>query len=172
MKKKLKLGFVGSHVRMELIREIIPVYFPEIRADIYENDCYEYDHEMEQDLLALKRRVNGVVFGGELQFKLYQGIFEPDTPCTFLQKNSVSLLNSFLALSWHGVNISRISVDNYSPATIICTAARTPALYACSVTAMFRSDRAVSYFSSCFMLSSDSVNIRDLWAWSTVRLNR
>ena len=118
MKKKLKLGFVGSRVRMELIREIIPVYFPEIRADIYENDCYEYDKAMERDLLALKRRVDGVVFGGELQFKLYQVIFEPDIPCTFLQKNSVSLLNSFLALSWRGVNISRISVDNYSPATV------------------------------------------------------
>lgn len=118
MKKKLKLGFVGSRVRMELIREIIPVYFPEIRADIYENDCYEYDKAMERDLLTLKRRVDGVVFGGELQFKLYQVIFEPDIPCTFLQKNSVSLLNSFLALSWRGVNISRISVDNYSPATV------------------------------------------------------
>ena len=66
MKKKLKLGFVGSRVRMELIREIIPVYFPEIRADIYENDCYEYDKAMERDLLALKRRVDGVVFGGEI----------------------------------------------------------------------------------------------------------
>lgn len=118
MEKKLRLGFVGSHIRMGLIREIIPVYFPEIQTEIYENDRYDYNIEMERDLLALKRRVNGIVFGGELQFKVYQNIFESDTPCTFLQKDSVSLLNSFLALSWRGANISRVSVDNYSPSTV------------------------------------------------------
>lgn len=118
MEKKLRLGFVGSHVRMELIRKIIPSSFPEIQTELYENDRYDYCEEMERALLALKRRVDGVIFGGELQFKLYQNIFEPDTPCTFIQKDSVSLLNSFLFLAWRKVDISRVSVDNYSASTI------------------------------------------------------
>lgn len=118
MEKKIKLGFVGSHVRMTLIREIIPETFPEIRFEIYENDRYDYCPEMEKDLRALKRRVDGVIFGGELQFKLYQNMFEPDIPCTCIQKDSVSLLNSFLSLSWRKADISRVSVDNYSPSTV------------------------------------------------------
>lgn len=118
MEKKIKLGFVGSHVRIGLIRQIIPETFPEIQAEIYENDRYDYCPEMERDLWALKRKVDGVIFGGELQFKLYQSVFEPDIPCTCIQKDSVSLLNSFLALSWRKADISRVSVDNYSPSTV------------------------------------------------------
>lgn len=118
MEKKVKLGFVGSRVRMDLIRQIIPAAFPEIAVEIYENDQYDYCPEMERDLYALKKRIDGVIFGGELQFKLYQSVFEPDIPCTCIQKDSVSLLNSFLALSWRKADISRVSVDNYSPATV------------------------------------------------------
>lgn len=118
MEKKLKLGFVGSHIRMTLIREIIPAAFPEIEAEIYENDRYDYCPEIEQYLTAMKDRVDGVIFGGELQFKLYQGIFEPEVPCTCVQKDSVSLLNSFLALTWQKVDISRVSIDNYTISTV------------------------------------------------------
>ena len=80
MEKKVKLGFVGSRVRMDLIRQIIPAAFPEIAVEIYENDQYDYCPEMERDLYALKKRIDGVIFGGELQFKLYQSVFEPDIP--------------------------------------------------------------------------------------------
>ena len=118
MEKKLTLGFVGTHVRMELIRQIIPSSFPELRIEIYENERYHYDEEMAQYLLSMKRRVDGIIFGGELQFKIYQGLFEPDIPCTCIQKDSVSLLNSFLALSWRGADITRVSVDNYSPSSV------------------------------------------------------
>lgn len=118
MEKKLKIGFVGSQIRMDLIRQMIPERFPEIRIEIYENDRYDYSEEMESDLRAMKNRVDGVVFGGELQFKLYQNLFEPDVLCTCIQKDSASLLNSFLALSWQKANVSRISVDNYTPSTV------------------------------------------------------
>lgn len=118
MEKKLRLGFVGSRVRMALIREIIPAVFPEIEPEIYADDRYDYCPEMEQYLIAMKERVDGVIFGGELQFKLYQEIFEPEVPCTCIQKDSVSLLNSFLALTWQNVDISRVSIDNYTISTV------------------------------------------------------
>ena len=118
MRKKLTIGFIGSHVRMELIRSIIPERFPELHIEIYENDRYDYCQEMEQDLRKLRERVDGVVFGGELQFKLYQNLFEPDIPCTYIQKDSASLLNSLLALSWQKADVSRVSVDNYTPSTV------------------------------------------------------
>lgn len=42
MERKLRLGFVGTHVRMDLIRNIMPKYFPEIQTEILENDRYDY----------------------------------------------------------------------------------------------------------------------------------
>ena len=101
MEKKVKLGFVGSRVRMDLIRQIIPAAFPEIAVEIYENDQYDYCPEMERDLYALKKRIDGVIFGGELQFKLYQSVFEPDIPCTCIQKDSVSLPGPLLEKGRH-----------------------------------------------------------------------
>lgn len=118
MEKKIKLGFIGSHVRMTLVREIIPAAFPEIQAEIYEDDRYDYCPEMEHHLREMKRRIDGAVFGGELQFKLYQDLFEPEIPCACVQKDSASLLNSFLALSWRKADVSRVSVDNYAPSTV------------------------------------------------------
>lgn len=118
MDRKLKLGFVGTHVRMELIRNIMPKYFPEIQIEIYENDRYDYYEEMAHSLLELKKHIDGVIFGGELQFKQYQKVFEPDIPCNFLEKDSGSLLNSLASLSWRKVDITRVSIDNYSPSTV------------------------------------------------------
>lgn len=118
MKKKIKIGFVGAHVRMGLIRSVVPRQFPEIQIEIYENERYDYHEEMARDLLELKKQVDGIVFGGELQFKQFQWLFEPDIPCRFIEKDSISLLNSFLYLSWRGIDISKVSVDNYSPSTV------------------------------------------------------
>lgn len=118
MERKLKLGFVGTHVRMELIQNIVPKRFPELQIEIFENDRYDYHEEMAQALLELKNRISGVIFGGELQFKQYQQLFEPDIPCAFIEKDSASLLNSLVSLSWQGADITRVSIDNYSPATV------------------------------------------------------
>lgn len=118
MERKLKLAFVGTHVRMELIRNTIPKYFPEIQTEIFENDRYDYYEEMAQSLLELKKRVDGVIFGGELQFKQFQKVFESDIPCSFIEKDSGSLLNSLASLSWRKVDITRVSIDNYSPSTV------------------------------------------------------
>ncbi|NBI67602.1 hypothetical protein D1646_12435 [Pseudoflavonifractor sp. 60] len=118
MERKLKLGFIGTYVRMELIRNIVPKRFPELQIEIFENDRYDYYEEMAQTLLELKSRISGVIFGGELQFKQYQKLFEPDIPCGFIEKDSVSLLNSLVSLSWQRADITRVSIDNYSPSTV------------------------------------------------------
>ena len=118
MSKKLTIGFIGSHVRMELIRNIIPEHFPELRCEIYENDRYDYCDDMAQDLLKLRTHIDGVVFGGELQYKLYQNLFNLSIPCTYIKKDSASLLNSLLSLSWQKADVSRVSVDNYTPSTV------------------------------------------------------
>lgn len=73
---------------------------------------------MAQSLLELKKRVNGVIFGGELQFKQFQKLFGADIPCSFIEKDSGSLLNSIAALSWRKVDAARVSIDNYSPSIV------------------------------------------------------
>ena len=70
MKEKVKLGFIGTHVRMDLIRGIVPKQFPEIQIEIFENDRYDYHEEMAKALMEMKKQIDGVIFGGELQFKL------------------------------------------------------------------------------------------------------
>lgn len=118
MAQKLTLGFVGTHVRMELIRKIVPKRFPEIQIEIFEDERYDYCTEIAENLLKFKERIHGVIFGGELQFKQFQKIFEPDMPCGFIEKDSVSLLNSLVSLSWQKVDITRVSIDNYSPSIV------------------------------------------------------
>lgn len=118
MERKLKIGFVGTHIRMALIRNTVPKQFPEIQIEIFENDRYDYYEEMAQNLLELKKRIDGVIFGGELQFKQFQKLFEPDIPCGFIEKDSVSLLNSLVSLSWRKADITRVSIDNYSPSIV------------------------------------------------------
>lgn len=118
MRKKIKLGFVGTHVRMELIQNTVPRQFPELQIEVYENERYDFNEEMARALLELKKRVDGVIFGGELQFKQFQKLFEPDMPCGFIEKDSVSLLNSLISLAWQKADITRVSVDNYSPSTV------------------------------------------------------
>lgn len=118
MEKKIRLGIVGSKTRISLIREVVPEAFPEIQTEIYEDDRYVYCDDMEQDLLALRQRVDGVVFCGELQFKLYQHLFEPHIPCSCIQKDSICMLNAFLALASRKIDVSRISVDNCTPSAV------------------------------------------------------
>lgn len=118
MKERVKLGFIGTHVRMDLIRGIVPKQFPEIQIEIFENDRYDYHEEMAKALMEMKKQIDGVIFGGELQFKQFQKLFDPDIPCGFIEKDSVSLLNSLVSLSWQKADITRVSIDNYAPSTV------------------------------------------------------
>lgn len=114
----MKIGFVGTKIRMDLVQRILDSSFSEIEPDIYVDDRYLYCSETADRLAKMRDSVDGMVFGGELQFEIYQDMFAGRVPVTHIRKDASSLVNAFLALSMKGVDITNISVDNFSDATI------------------------------------------------------
>ena len=58
------------------------------------------------------------IFGGELLYKLYYQIFYPDVLCYHIKKDSSSLLNALLSLACQGIDVTKVSIDNYAPSTL------------------------------------------------------
>lgn len=114
----MKIGFIGTEVRMKMVEQITREYFPEIETVFHVEDGIYYNEKIAETLAHLKGQIDAFIFGGELQYKLYSHIFSPDVLCYHIKKDSSSLLNSFLSLSAQGIDITRISIDNYSPSTL------------------------------------------------------
>lgn len=101
-----------------MIQEITEEYFPDIDMIFHiENDMY-YSEKIEQALNGLKNQVDAFIFGGEVQYKLYYQVFFPDVLCYHIKKDSSSLLNSLLALASRGIDVTRVSIDNYAPSVL------------------------------------------------------
>lgn len=114
----MKIGFVGTKIRMDLVQRILERSFSEIEPEIYVDERYLYCRETAERLTQMRDSVDGMVFGGELQFEVYQDIFAGRVPVTHIRKDASSLVNALLVLSMKGVDITHISVDNFSDATI------------------------------------------------------
>lgn len=114
----MKIGFIGTKIRMDLVRKVLNEYFPEVEPEIYVDEGYVYSEETAKHLVGMRDRVDGMVFGGELQFEIYQEIFSGAVPCNHIRKNSASLINALLFLAQKNIDITRLSIDNFSYATI------------------------------------------------------
>ena len=114
----MKIGFIGTSIRMEIVRKILAEYFPEVEAEIYVDEGYIFSQKTADYLVRMRENIDGMVFGGELQYEIYQDIFSGHVPCTHIRKDSSSLINSLLSLAQKKVDITKISVDNFSYATI------------------------------------------------------
>lgn len=114
----MKIGFMGTKFRMELVQKTINTWFPEIQAEICVEEGYIYSQKTADFLIKLRERVDGMIFGGELQYEIYQDIFKGIIPCTHIRKDASCLANALLILSQKGVDVTRVSIDNYSYSTI------------------------------------------------------
>lgn len=114
----MKIGFIGTSIRMEIVRKILAEYFPEVEAEIYVDEGYIFSSKTADYLVRMRENIDGMVFGGELQYEIYQDIFSGRVPCTHIRKDSSSLINALLSLAQKKVDITKISVDNFSYATI------------------------------------------------------
>ena len=114
----MKIAFMGTQIRIDMLRKTVNELFAEIEAQFYVEESYLYSQETADFLIKLRDSVDGMIFGGELQYEIYQDIFTGVIPCTHIRKDSSSLINALLVLSQKGIDITRISVDNFSFATI------------------------------------------------------
>lgn len=113
----MKIGFVGTKVRVDLVRNVVSSHFPEIDAEYFIDEDYHFSEHTSEYLSQLARRADGIIFGGAVQYGIYKSMLT-SVPCLHIQKDSSSLLNSLMALAYMKRDITRISVDNY-PMTMI-----------------------------------------------------
>jgi len=114
----MRIGFLGSKVRLEPIKKVIDAFFTDIDP-IYIVDMKDFHNmEIENKLKKLKKDVNGFIFAGELQYHFYNNVFFPDIPCDYVRKDWSSLQNSFLGITLKGIEFTRVSIDSYSSSLI------------------------------------------------------
>lgn len=114
----MRIGFIGTGIRMNMVKKILAEYFPEVEAEILVDDGYIFSGKTADALVRMRENIDGMVFGGELQYEIYQDIFSGRVACTHIRKDSSSLINALLSLAQKKVDITKISVDNFSYATI------------------------------------------------------
>ena len=110
----MKIAFMGTEIRMNLVKEILGKLFPELDAVIMIDDSFLYEAETEKKLLQIREGIDGIIFGGSLPYELYHDIFHGYCPCTYLPKDSAAFHNALLKLSVKGIDLGHISIDNIS----------------------------------------------------------
>lgn len=110
----MKIGFLGSKIRIDDIKEILSTLFTDITPVFIEEDLAYYQESVEKQLREIKPSVDGFIFSGELQHEYYNYIFSPDVPCDYLKKDWSSLQIAFIKASLMGLDFRNVSIDSYS----------------------------------------------------------
>ena len=62
----MKIGFLGSKIRIDDIKEILSTLFTDITPVFIEEDLAYYQESVEKQLREIKPSVDGFIFSGEL----------------------------------------------------------------------------------------------------------
>lgn len=114
----MRIGFLGSKVRLDPIKKVVDTFCTDIDPIYIADDKAFYNREIENKLKKMKKDVNGFIFAGELQYHFYNNIFFPDIPCDYVRKDWSSLQNSFLGITLRGIEFTKVSIDSYSSSLI------------------------------------------------------
>ena len=110
----MKIGFMGTHSCIKVLRTVLADRFPELETLIWEEESIVYQEETARRLSRAVEQIDGMIFGGEMQYSLYREIFQGVCPCSFFVTESAALVRAMLELAIQGVELPRISVDNFS----------------------------------------------------------
>ncbi|AOT72069.1 helix-turn-helix domain-containing protein [Geosporobacter ferrireducens] len=114
----MKIGFLGTEIRLDLIKKVVNTFFTDIEPVYIVDGKDFYNIDTEAKLKELKKDMNGFIFAGELQYHFYNNIFFPDIPCDYIRKDWSSLQNSFLSITLKGIAFTNVSIDSYSSSLI------------------------------------------------------
>lgn len=114
----LRIGFLGSQVRIKSIQSIVQTVFPDIDPVYLVENLAMYEESVAEKLKSLKSTVDAFIFSGELQHEFYRYLFSPSLPCEYLRKDWSSLQNALLKASMLGIDFRQVSIDSYTRSSL------------------------------------------------------
>lgn len=142
MGRKLIIGFYGPTAQMDLIRAVMDQHFPEIQAIICDDENAEFAQNQTELLTQMTKQVDGIVFADEMTMVRYERVVAHQIPFLYIREDSNTLLTSLLRLSCQGIDISRLSIDNF-PVTTVKSVYRNLDISTAQVTVLRRRNPAI-----------------------------
>ncbi len=110
----MKIGFLGSNIRIKDIQKLFSTLFTNITPIYLVDNFVYYQEDIAHKLDEMKPGLDGFIFLGELQYEHYNYIFAQEIPCTYLKKDWSSLQIALLKGSLRNLDFRNVSIDSYT----------------------------------------------------------